>query len=124
MPFIAEIDDRLEAILRLIAEDREAGLKQLTELAEAGDKSAIVDLGLYLSEENQTTGASLKWLLRASAFGSPDATWNLAMIARQKGRLDEMKRWIDRAADLGEEDAIAVKSNGYDVEAVLEKYRS
>lgn len=119
MVFIPEIDDPLEPIVRLIADDRKIGLKQLTVLAESGDKSAILYLGLYLSEESQATEAALKWLLLADNFGSPDAAWNLAMIARERGNSDEMRRWIDRAADLGEEDAKAVQSNGYDVESVI-----
>ena len=119
MVFTPEIDDRLEPIIKLIADDREAGLKQLTKLAEAGDKSAILYLGLYLSEESQTTEAALEWLLLADGFESPDAAWNLAMIARERGNSDDMRRWIDRAADLGEEDAKAVQSNGYDVGSVI-----
>lgn len=122
MVFIPEIDDRLEPIIRLIADDREAGLRQLTGLAEAGDKSAVLYLGLYLSEESQTTEAALKWLLLADGFESPDAAWNLAMIARERGNSDEMRRWIDRAADLGEEDAKVVQSNSYDVGSVIARY--
>jgi TPR repeat protein len=123
MAFTPELDDRLERIARRVAEDREAGLTELTTLAEAGDKSAITFLGLYLSEVEETTEAALEWLLLASEFGSPDAAWNLAMIARERGEADEMKRWIDRAADLGEQDAKAVRANGYDVDAVLATYR-
>jgi TPR repeat protein len=119
MAFTAQIDDRLEPIVRLIAEDRESGLRQLTRLAESGDKSAILYLGLYLSEEEQTTEAAVKWLLLANDFGSADAAWNLAMIARERGKSNEMKQWIDRAADLGEEDAKAVQINGYDVGSVI-----
>ncbi len=119
MPFTPEIDDRLEPVIKLINEDRKAGLAQLAGLAEAGDKSAILYLGLYLSEEERTTEASVKWLLLANDFESADAAWNLAMIERERGNPDEMKRWIDRAADLGEEDAKAVQSNGYDVESVI-----
>lgn len=121
MVFTPTINDRLERIIRMVNEDRDTGLDQLTELAKDGDKSAILYLGLYLSEEDRTTEASLKWLLLANDFESADAAWNLAMIARQGGSLAEMRRWIDRAAELGEEDAIAIQNNGYDVEAVIGK---
>ncbi len=43
------------------------------------------------------------------------------MIARERGKLDEMKRWIDRAAELGEEDAKEVQKNGYDVASVISR---
>lgn len=119
MAFTPIIDHRLEQIIKLVNEDREKGLDRLRELAETGDKSAILYLGLYLSEEDETTEASLKWLLLANDFESADAAWNLAMIARQQGSPNEMKRWIDRAAELGEEDAKAIQSNGYDVESVI-----
>lgn len=107
----------------LVNTDRTRGLAALTQLAEEGDKSAIVFLGLYLGEELETRQGSIKWLLSATQFGSPEATWNLAMDARQKGDIQAMKEWIDRAADLGEEDAVEARSNGYDIDAVLEQWR-
>lgn len=97
-PFIASIDDRLEPVIMLVNTDRTRGLAALTQLAEEGDKSAIVFLGLYLGEELETRQGSIKWLLSATQFGSPEATWNLAMDARQKGDIQAMKEWIDRAA--------------------------
>jgi TPR repeat protein len=106
-----------------VFENREAGLKELRKLARAGDKSAIVFLGQYLSEESETTEEATKWLLLASEFESPDAAWNLAMIARERGDNDGMKQWIDRAASLGEEDAAEIRDNGYDVDAFLANLR-
>lgn len=122
-PFIASIDDRLEPIILLVNTDRPRGIEDLTRLAEDGDKSAIVFLGLYLGEELRTREESTKWLLLAAQFGSAQAAWNLAMDARERGDIQAMKDWIDRAADLGEEDAIEARSNGYDINAVLEKWR-
>ena len=119
MSFHPTIHDRLEPILRLVFEDREAGLKQLLDLAESGDESAILYLGLYLSEKRETEDASLKWLMLADDFESADAAWNLAMIARERGNLEEMRQWIDRAAYLGEVDAKAIQKNGYDVASVI-----
>jgi len=121
MEFIPKIDDRFEPVICLIAADREAGLKQLRGLVEAGDKSAMLYLELDLSEEGGTTDAAFEWLLLADRFDSPDAPWNLAMIARERGDFDEMKRWIDRAAELSEEDAIAIQGSGYEVESVIAK---
>lgn len=119
MAFSPEMDDNLEAIVRLVNSDREQGLRDLTTLANSGDRTAILYLGLYLSEEERTTESAIKWLLLADGFESADAAWNLAMIARERGKLDEMKRWIDRAAELGEEDAKEVQKNGYDVASVI-----
>jgi TPR repeat protein len=123
MAFVPETDDRLEPIVRLVHSDREAGLRELTQLAEAGEKSAILYLGLYLSEEQQTSEAAVKWLLLANEFESPDAAWNLAMIARERDKSDEMKHWIDRAAELDEEDAKEIQGNGYDVVSVIARSR-
>ncbi len=119
MSFVPEIDGKIEPLIRLIADNREEGLRAIQELAEAGSKSAILYLGLYLSEKPETTDLSLPWLLKANDFDSADAAWNLAMIARERGSDDEMRRWIDRAAELGEDDAKKIRDNGYDVDAVL-----
>jgi len=117
--FTPEIDDRLEPIVRLVAENRKEGLGRLQSLAEEGNRSAILYLGLYLSEDEKTTDLSIPWLLKANAFDSADAAWNLAMIARGRANFNEMRQWINRAADLGEEDAEKIRNNGYDVERVL-----
>ncbi|MDZ5649666.1 hypothetical protein [Nitrospirillum sp. BR 11828] len=119
MSFTPQITDALEPIIRLVNEDRQKGLERLTRMAEGGDRSAIVFLGLYLSEETTTSDAAMKWLLLANDFGSPDAAWNIAMIARERGDEHEMKRWIDRAAELGEPDARIIQGNGYNVASVI-----
>ncbi|MBD1549478.1 hypothetical protein HK439_24735 [Labrenzia aggregata] len=54
MSFVAEYDNRLDRIIKLIESDREAGLKELAHLAEAGDKSAIELYALELSWETPT----------------------------------------------------------------------
>jgi len=119
MSFTPEIDNQIEPIIRLVANDREKGLKALQKLAEEGNRSAILYLGLYLSEIPETTELSLPWLIKANGFDSADAAWNLAMIARERGARDEMRQWIDRAAELGEGDAKKIRDNGYNVDAVL-----
>ncbi len=108
----------LEAI-ELIQSDRQAGLEAVKRLAVAGDKSAILCLGLYLSEDSKTNDEAIPWLARAANFGSGDAAWNLAMIAREKNDPKAMRKWIDVAANLGEVDAIQVRSRGYEVDSVL-----
>ncbi len=119
MSFTPIIDDLIEPILRRVADDRIQGLHQLQALAEAGNRSAVLFLGLYLSEEDETTDSAIPWLLAASDSGSPDAAWNLAMIARSRGSADEMRHWLDRAASLGNEDALEAVAKGYDVDDVI-----
>ncbi len=123
MTYIPEPDDRWEPIIGLVNSDREKGMAELTKLAESGTKWAIHSLGLYLSEQDETTDEAVKWLLLAEQFDSADAAWNLAMIAHGRGQVDETKRWIDRAAELGEADARAIQADGYDVEKFLATLR-
>lgn len=113
MRFIAEITDEIEPIVRLISFDWHAGIEKLRRLAEAGDKSAISFLGMYLSEYDENEAEALKWLWRAAQFGCASAAWNIAMTARQYGNTEAMKQWIDHAAELGEEDALATRFNDY-----------
>ncbi|MBB3932963.1 TPR repeat protein [Kaistia hirudinis] len=122
MSFVGEIDERLEPILYLIEEDYERGLAQLKLLAEEGHQLAIESLGCHLSYDGDDD-AAMKWLLMANDFGSAVAAWNLAMMANQRGDRQDVKRWIDRSAELGEADAIDVQSLAYDVEAHLAKER-
>jgi hypothetical protein len=123
MSFSMSIDDELADIIDLIQVDRPAGLAKLKQLADAGAKSAILCLGLYLSEDSATYDEAIPWLARAVAFDSADAAWNLAMIARQQEDPVAMRRWIDRAAALGQADAIKVQAERYDVSSVLDSYR-
>ena len=123
MEFIPNIDSQMEDIIALVASYRTKGLLSLQILAEGGNKSAILYLGLYLSEYSETTDLSIPWLIKANRFGSADAAWNLAMIARERNCEDEMRRWIDRAAELGERDAKKIRDNDYNVDAELIRQR-
>ena len=123
MSFAMTVDDELAGIIEVVHVDRAAGLERLKVLAAAGNKSAILSLGLYLSEVPVTYEEAIPWLEQAAAFDSADAAWNLAMIARQRDDPAAMRHWIDRAATLGERDAIKVRESGYNVSAVLESYR-
>ena len=98
-------------------------MKELSLLAESGDQSAIEAYACNLAWETPTTEEAVKWLLRANEFDSVIAAWNLAMVAHERGNPFEVKRWINRAADLGEEDAVELQNMGYDVEAYLKKLR-
>jgi TPR repeat protein len=119
MSFEMSIDDELADILTLMEVDRPAGLAELRRLAEAENRSAILCLGLYLSEDGLTDDEAIPWLLRAFGFDSADAAWNLAMIARQRKDPAAMRKWIDKAAALGQADAIEVQDAKYDVASVL-----
>jgi TPR repeat protein len=120
MPFEFDYsDERFQAALGLIGLDRNAGLLALRKLAISGNKSAICELAMCLSEETPSTDDAVHWLKRASEFGYAYAAWNLAMIAHERGDPEAVKTWIDRAADLGEEDAVRVQSDGYDVATYL-----
>jgi TPR repeat protein len=123
MSFSMSIGDELMKAIELVHTDRPAGLEEVKRLALAGDKSAILSLGLYLSEDSATNEEAVPWLVSAAGFGSEDAAWNLAMIAREKGDEKGMREWIDVAAGLGEVDAVKARSLGYDVAAVLQAYR-
>ena len=104
--------------------DREAGMKELSVLAESGDQSAIEAYACNLAWETPTTDEAVKWLLRANEFDSPIVAWNLAMVAHERGNPFDVRRWINRAADLGHEDAVEVQKMGYNVEAYLIKLRN
>jgi hypothetical protein len=119
MSFDMLIDDELADILTLMEVDLPAGLAELRRLAEAENRSAILCLGLYLSEDGLTDDEAIPWLLRAVTFDSADAAWNLAMIARQRKDPAGMRNWIDKAAALGQADAIKVQDERYDVSSVL-----
>ncbi|HEU0135609.1 MAG TPA: hypothetical protein VFR28_12375 [Allosphingosinicella sp.] len=124
MKFSMSVGDELLRAIDLVQVDRPAGLEEIGRIARAGDKSALLCLGLYLSEDPQTNDEAVPWLTSAAGFGSADAAWNLAMIARERHDVSSMRHWIDMAADLGEEDAIEARSRGYDLSSVLERYRA
>jgi TPR repeat protein len=119
MSFNMSIDDELADIINLMQVDRPAGLAALRRLAGAENRSAILCLGLYLSEDGLTDDEAIPWLLRAVTFDSADAAWNLAMIARHQKDPAAMRKWIDKAAALGQADAIKVQDKRYDVSSVL-----
>lgn len=122
MAFEMEIDQDLSNAIDLIHNNRSEGLRAIEKLAKRGNRSAVLCMGLYLSEDSSTSDDAVAWLEEAERFDSPDAAWNLAMIAREKGDSESMKKWIDRAASLGEPDAIKVRNLGYDVSSVLSSY--
>ena len=113
MNFELGMDNNISSAIDLIQNDHLLGMESLRALAEAGNQSAIVYLGLYLGEDSETEQEAERWLRTAAQFGSPDAAWNLALIERKRGNEAEMRNWIDRAADFGEPDANEVKNHGY-----------
>ena len=122
MVFSMFINTELSSAIDIYQTDKSAGINRIRLLAETGNNSAILCLGLYLSEDKDTTDEAIHWLTIADSFESADAAWNLAMISRERNDISGMKKWVDRAAALGESDAIEAKRLGYDVSSVLKAY--
>jgi TPR repeat protein len=123
MVFRLGMNKEISAAIDLIQANRALGLERLRALAEVGNQSAIVYLGLYLSEEPATCAEAERWLKQAAQFESPDAAWNLAMIERERGNELQMRVWIDRAAEFGEPDAIEIKAAGYNLDTFFAALR-
>ena len=115
MAFELNMNAKLSSAIDAMQSDRERGLKTLRKLAKTGDASALVYLGLYLSEDSASTEEAEYWLRRGAELKSPDAAWNLAIIEKERGDVSAMRRWIDCAAEYGELDAIRVRSDGYNL---------
>lgn len=78
--------------------------------AASGDPLAMIHLagcyergiGVTRSSKNERL-----WYLRAARLGHPVAAYNLAVISRLAGGQRGYLRWLRRAADLGDADAVA-----------------
>lgn len=121
---VAVQPDPIEQLLALVQIDRHAGLTGLRALADTGDREAVCHLALYLSETTPTTAEAIDWLERTAALGYAPAAWNLAMVAHEHLDSGAVRRWVDKAVELGSGDAITVQSNDYDVKAVLASWRT
>jgi len=69
-------------------------------LAEAGDTSAMVALGLARLDDGDDEGAA-PWFRRAADAGDTEAMGLLAVALEQLGRSDEARAWIRRGAEAG-----------------------
>lgn len=113
-------------ILELMERDRFAGLKRLREVANSGNPTAILYYALSFSEQSGQSGQEndeIEWLSKAYELGFADAAWNMAMIYNQNKDFDNMKIWIDRTAELGNDDAVLIREKGYDVNEFLAQQR-
>lgn len=121
--FSAPWSPGMTAAMETLSEDEESGATLLRALAIAGDRNAIEVYAGLLARTTPTTEEAIEWSLKAAAFNSAMATWNLAMIAHERGNRGEVEMWIDRATALGCEDGIEVQRLDYDVEAFLRAMR-
>jgi TPR repeat protein len=112
-------DDSLWTIIELIQTEPDKGLQELQKLAETGHPTATLSYALQLGEMPGSEEEELKWLMRASKLGFIDATWNLAMIANQKGDIISVKKWIDCSIKQGSEDAMKVRNLDYDIDKYI-----
>jgi TPR repeat protein len=49
--------------------------------------------------------AAIYWSEKAAAAGEGCAAWNLAMHYRDQGEVAQHERWMQRACELGDDDA-------------------
>ncbi|WP_224368984.1 tetratricopeptide repeat protein [Hyalangium versicolor] len=79
------------------------------EAAQAGDSRAQVTVG-YLYDTGQGVSQSrtqaLLWYRKASHKGVASAATNIATIYRDEGRLRLAVRWFEKAAALGDDEAL------------------
>ncbi len=80
--------------------------------AAAGSTDAMVNLAMIY--EHRTSPPKLQEAIvlneQAAAGGNPLAAWNLHRNYEMQGREAESHRWLRVAADLGDEDAVALLS--------------
>ena len=81
----------------------------------AGSTDAMVNLAMIY--EHRTSPPKLQEAIvldeRAAAGGNPVGAWNLHRNYEMQGRETESHRWLKVAADLGDEDAVALLSKGH-----------
>ena len=88
----------------------ERAIQFYLEAARLGDVSAQLNLGNILDEKISPAEPSeaVYWYKRAARSGSAAGAWNLAMHYRKTRQRRWYDYWLRRAAELGEEDAIAI----------------
>ena len=80
-----------------------------TVAAELGYPLAMNNLAILLEDVIPTPrpAEAVYWLKRAVEAGYSDAAWNLAMRQRQAGRKRWYVHWLEIAAGMGNDDALA-----------------
>lgn len=119
----SEFSEKVASALKLIEIDYDNGINEIESLACRGNIDAIKFVGFFLSEKSDSNQRAFPWLIISYLFGDSGAAWNLAMIYKEWGEIELMREWIDRAALGGEEDALAIQKENYDVEAFLARLR-
>lgn len=76
----------------------------------AGSTDAMVNLAMIYEHRTSPPKAQEAILLneRAVAGGSPLAAWNLHRTYEMQGREGDSHHWLKVAAELGDEDAVAL----------------
>lgn len=95
---------------RLLERGRiEEAFRLFLEVAKAGNSRAQLTVG-YLYDTGEGVGRSrlqaMSWYRRAVRQGEAAAATNIATIYRDEGRLRLAIRWFDKAAGLGDGDAL------------------
>jgi TPR repeat protein len=77
--------------------------------AKLGDPQAQVNLAnMYDAGEgvNQDRERAIHWYKLAIKKGVPEGAYNLAVSYRQQGKIKWARYWFQRAAEMGDEDAL------------------
>jgi TPR repeat protein len=99
--------DHLEAVhnvaqVLLQRQDPEA-LSWFRRAAELGHPRAMYNLAVLLQESGAQE--ALPWFRKAADLGNVDAMYNLGVALYRQGQLEEAAKWLQAAADRGDEQA-------------------
>lgn len=97
------LDTRGEAFV--VRPDKRAASAWLRRSAEAGNASAQICLGNYLSGRRDTSQAMI-WYRRAVRQGESSAAWNIAQMYADRGNQRRAFFWYQRAASMDDGDAL------------------
>ncbi|QDT64724.1 SEL1-like repeat protein [Calycomorphotria hydatis] len=91
-----------------VAIDRQQGQESLTLAAETGDPYFMTVLAAYLAQGKylpQDLDASFQWYYRSALQNDPLAQREVAKVYLDAKEYDEARRWMRKAAELGDPDA-------------------
>lgn len=105
----AELDARLREASRLDeCMEYRAAARIFKELAEAGDPSGMLNLGVAFSDGRgvrRSQTLALHWFRKALRRGCSSAANNIGCVYRDLGRHRLAERWFERAIREGDDDA-------------------
>jgi TPR repeat protein len=84
--------------------DLERAIAWYERAADGGEASAMNNLGMIFVDRDRKLAE--RWLRKAADLGHGMAAHTLAVIAMQEGRDADMRAWLQRAVDLGNEHSI------------------